>query len=73
VAYNFQTRRKIKLLTEYEGVMRRLQRRRIKLSELKFHISGQFYFVISDLNIIDHGNPDSNLESSCTIMLEDGA
>jgi hypothetical protein len=25
----------------------------------------QFYFVISGLKIIGHGNPDSNLESPC--------
>jgi hypothetical protein len=26
----------------------------------------QFYSVLSDLKIIGHGNPDSNLESHCT-------
>jgi hypothetical protein len=26
----------------------------------------QFYFVMFDLKIIGHGNPDSNLESPCS-------
>jgi hypothetical protein len=26
----------------------------------------QFYFVVSGLKIIGHGNPDKNLESLCT-------
>jgi hypothetical protein len=30
---------------------------------LKFH--KQFYFFISGLEIIGHGNPDNNLESFC--------
>jgi len=27
----------------------------------------QFYFVVSGLKIIGHGNPDNNLESSCIL------
>jgi hypothetical protein len=72
VVCNFQTgNNRIKLLTEYECVthsieiMRRVQRCQIKLSELRFHIHKQFYFVISRLKIMCHGNPDNNLESLC--------
>jgi len=30
----------------------------------------QFYFVISDLKIIGHGNPDNNLESPCIFTFQ---
>jgi hypothetical protein len=29
----------------------------------------QFYFIVSCLKIIGHGNPDSNLESLCIITI----
>jgi hypothetical protein len=28
----------------------------------------QFYFVVSELKIIGHGNPDNNLESLCILL-----
>jgi hypothetical protein len=28
----------------------------------------QFYFAVSGLKIIGHGNPDNNLESPCTAI-----
>jgi hypothetical protein len=44
------------------GQVRRCQ---IKHSELHFHIPKEFYFVQYDLKIIDHENPESNLQSLC--------
>jgi hypothetical protein len=32
----------------------------------------QFYFVVSGLKIIGHGNPDNNLESPCTSLAKGG-
>jgi hypothetical protein len=29
----------------------------------------QFYFVVSGLKIIGHGNPDNNLESPCILQM----
>jgi hypothetical protein len=31
----------------------------------------QFYFVLSGLNVIGHGNPDNNLESHCITGITD--
>jgi hypothetical protein len=40
----------------------------MRLFELHFHIPKQFYFLPSDSEIIDHGNPDNNLESPCSTV-----
>jgi hypothetical protein len=32
----------------------------------------QFYFVVSGLKIIGHGNPDNNLESPCMLRVTKG-
>jgi hypothetical protein len=67
VAYNFQAGNdKIKLLTEYERVTQNV----LLAVELILHNAkqlrhAQFYFDISGLKIIGHGNPDNNLESLC--------
>jgi hypothetical protein len=64
VAYNIQTgNNKVKLRTEYESVESILQ----NAKELQH---SHFYFVVSCLKIIGHGNPDNNLESHCTFILK---
>jgi hypothetical protein len=36
-----------------------------QLQHAPFVFYKQFYFVVSGLQIIGHGNPDNNLESHC--------
>jgi hypothetical protein len=69
VAYNFQTEKNIKLPMEYENVLRTLQCCPIKLFELHFLFRKLFHIVISDLKIRGYENPDSNLESLCTMCV----
>jgi hypothetical protein len=40
----------------------------VKLFDNIFIFRKQFYFAVSGLNIIGHGNPDNNLESPCVCM-----
>jgi hypothetical protein len=77
VTYNSQTgSNKIKLLTEYESVAQKaLFGNAIRAALIDWLIDvgytfifcKQFRYVISGLTIIGHGNPDSNLESSCRL------
>jgi hypothetical protein len=72
VACNFQTENNnIKLLTEYENVTQKVVFGNAVLAAFDVLIDlvslslfrKKFYFVFSGLKIIDHGNPDNNLES----------
>jgi hypothetical protein len=72
VAYNFQTgNNEVKLRTEYESVTQKVLFGNAVLASLDVLIDlvalsifrKQFYFVISGLKIIGHGNPDNKLES----------
>jgi hypothetical protein len=67
VAYNFRIENnEIKLLTEYENATRNvLLSIEAMLQNAKQLQHSQFYFVVSGLKIIGHGNPDNNLESLC--------
>jgi hypothetical protein len=75
VAYNFKIgKNKIKLLTEDESLTQKVLFDNAVLTELMFDwlsytffFRKQFYFVVSGLKIVGHGNPDNNLESSCRI------
>jgi hypothetical protein len=58
-------KKKIKLLMKYENVTQKLLLGNAVLAALMF---GRKYDVIlrnGDCSIIDHGNPDNNLESFC--------
>jgi hypothetical protein len=65
VPYNFQTEsNKIKLLTEYESVIQKvLWLTEVILQNAPFVAREQFYFVVSCLKTVGHGNLDNNLES----------
>jgi hypothetical protein len=68
VTDNFQIgRNRVKLLKEYESVTQRvpLFTESILHNDKRLQLV-QFYFVLSSLKIIGHGNPDNNLESHCT-------
>jgi hypothetical protein len=72
VAYKLQTRNnKIKLLTEYESVIQKVL---LVIESILQNVNqlqnAQFYFVVSSLTIIGHGNPGNNLESRCTSFLQ---
>jgi hypothetical protein len=70
VAYNFQTG-KNKLLVEYESVTEKvLLPAESVLQNAKQLQKLLFYFVVSGLKIIVHGNPDNNLESNCIHVIE---
>jgi hypothetical protein len=56
----------MKPLREYENITQEvLLSLELILQIAKQLHHGQFYFVTSGLKIIDHGNPDNNLESHC--------
>jgi hypothetical protein len=67
VANNFLIgKNKKKQLTEYKSVTQKV----LLLTESILQNSkqlqhAQFFFVVSGLKIIGHGNPDNNLESHC--------
>jgi hypothetical protein len=76
VAYNFQTEKnKIKLLKEYESVTPKvlllieliLQNVKQNFLSSDFIFLNRFYFIVSGLKILGHGNPDNNLESYCVL------
>jgi hypothetical protein len=70
MAYNFQTgTNKMKQLTEYESVTQKVLFGNAVLAAFMFIFHKQFYFVVSGLKIICHGNPDNNLESLCIITV----
>jgi hypothetical protein len=55
---------KIKLLTEYENVIQEgLLLEKWNDLNYTFIFRKPFYFITSDFKIIDHENPDNNLES----------
>jgi hypothetical protein len=67
VTYNFQTGTK-KNNSAYGIWIWQLCTRRIDVWEKIWHRTSKwrlFYFVVSGLKIIGHGNLDNNLESSC--------
>jgi hypothetical protein len=73
MANNFPSEsNKMKLLTEYDRVAQKSliwqrcsRRNDISFCELHLVFHKKFYFVVSGLKIIGHGNPDSNIESTC--------
>jgi hypothetical protein len=58
----FKPEIKSKRLLSIESVVQNAK----QLQHAPFMAHKQFYFVVSALNIIGHGNSDSKLESSCT-------
>jgi hypothetical protein len=69
VAYNFQIGKKIK-----QNCLRNMKVNSKKgvlliesiLQRAKQILHAQFYFVVSGLKILGHGNTENNLESHCT-------
>jgi hypothetical protein len=56
---------KIKLFTKYENVTQEVLSPIESLLQNAKNFNMQFYFVVSGLKIIGHGNFHNNLESHC--------
>jgi hypothetical protein len=77
VADNFQTgNNKIKLVAKYESVTREVllliestlqNAKQLQHARLSYSVK-RFYFAVSGLKIIGHGNPDNNLKSHCILV-----